>query len=213
MQQRSPNSSSGVIFFVNVQKIFLYDKKVQALYFDFTQFCYMNINRRSAIKQFIILSAGVALLPSCKSNKKVSLYNNIPIDEAQQAFLAEIAETIIPATDTPGAKDISAPVFALQMMNDCYEAADREKFVQGMQQFEDKVQEKYNKPFVQCTPNERQAIITNAEAKKDTKDEAAFFYTTLKHLTIQAYTSSKYYLTNVQVYKLVPGKYISSVAV
>ena len=35
----------------------------------------------------------------------------------------------------------------------------------------------------------------------------------MKGLTVQAYTSSQYYLTNVQVYKLVPGKFISSVAV
>src|SRR3954451_19113758 len=96
-------------------------------YSCFLHICYMN--RRSAIKQFIILSAGIALLPSCKSNKKVSLYNNIIIDEDQQAMLAEVAETIIPKTDSPGAKDIQAHIFALQMMNDCYKAADREKFV------------------------------------------------------------------------------------
>lgn len=173
----------------------------------------MNINRRSAIKQFIILSAGIALLPSCKSNKKVSLYNNILIDEDQQIFLAEVSETIIPATDTPGAKDISAHIFALQMMNDCYKTEDRERFVKGMQQFQDNVQKGYGKSFVQCTPNERQAIIAVAEARNNAKDEAQFFYSNLKHLTVQAYTSSKYYLTNIQVYKLVPGKYISSVAV
>jgi len=173
----------------------------------------MNINRRSAIKQFIILSAGVALLPSCKSNKKTSLYNNILIDEDQQAMLAEVAETIVPATDTPGAKDLSAHIFALQMMNDCYKAEDRENFVKGMQQFEDNVQKQYSKSFVQCNTAERQAIIAAAEARKDAKDEARFFYNTLKRLTVQAYTSSKYYLTNIQVYKLVPGKYISSVAV
>lgn len=173
----------------------------------------MNINRRSAIKQFIIITAGVALLPSCKSNKKVSLYNNIPINEEQQAFLAEVAETIIPATNTPGAKDVSAHIFALQMMNDCYKADDREKFVKGMQQFEDNVQKEYKKSFVQCSASEREAILTAEEARKDAKDEAHSFYTTLKSLTLHAYTSSKYYLTNVQVYKLVPGKYISSVAV
>ena len=197
--------------YVNIEIVFLYDKKIPVLYSCFFQFCYMN--RRSAIKQFIILSAGVALLPSCKSNKKVSLYNNIPIDEEQQAFLSEVAETIIPATNTPGAKDISAHIFALQMLNDCYKPEDRENFVKGMQQFQDNVQKQYKKFFVQCSAPEKQAIITAENARKDAKDEAHFFYTTLKGLTVQAYTSSQYYLTNVQVYKLVPGKFISSVAV
>jgi hypothetical protein len=173
----------------------------------------MNINRRSAIKQFIIISAGIAFLPSCKNHKKVSLYNNIPIDEEQQAFLAEIAETIIPATDTPGAKDVSAHLFALQMLNDCYRTEDREQFVKGMEEFRENVQKNYKKSFVQCSPSERHAIVAVADARKDAKEDAHFFYTTIKRLTVQAYTTSKYYLSNVQVYKLVPGKFISSVAV
>jgi hypothetical protein len=82
-----------------------------------------------------------------------------------------------------------------------------------MQQFEDNVQKQYKKSFVQCSAPERQAIIAAEEARKDAKDEAHSFYKTIKGLTIQAYTGSKYYLTNVQVYKLVPGKFISSVAV
>ncbi len=173
----------------------------------------MNINRRSAIKQFIIISAGVALLPSCKSNKKPSLYNNIPIDEEQQAFLAEVADTILPATDTPGAKELSAHIFALQMLNDCHKAEDRERFAKGMQQFEDNVQQEHKKSFVQCSPAEREAIIAAAEAHKDAKDDAQYFYNKMKSLTVGGYINSKYYLTNIQVYKLVPGKFRSSVAV
>ena len=195
------------------KKYFYRIKKYNYFTVAFYNFVTMNINRRSAIKQFIILSAGVALLPSCKSNKKVSLYNNIVIDEDQQAMLAEVAETIVPKTDTPGAKDLSAHIFALQMMNDCYNTEDREKFVKGMQQFADNVQKEYKHSFVQCSIAEKEAILKAAEARKDAKDDAQFFYTTLKRLTVQAYTSSQYYLTNVQVYKLVPGKYIGSVAV
>lgn len=174
----------------------------------------MNINRRAAIKQFIIISAGVAFLPSCRSNTEASLYNNIAIGEDEQVFLAEVAETLVPATDTPGAKAIGAHLFALEMMNDCYKASDREKFVSGMQQFDAHVQKQYGKPFAQCSPADRLAIIAVADARKGTDDDNAhYFFTTLKKLTIQAYTSSKYYLTNVDIYKLVPGKYVSSMAV
>jgi hypothetical protein len=174
----------------------------------------MNINRRSALKYFIIVGAGTVLLPTCKpSPKKISAYDNLPVNEEQQALLAAIAATIIPDTDTPGAGQLSAHIFALQMLNDCYEQKDRDRFLKGMEQFSKYVKENYKKSFTECSADERNTIIAAINAQKDAGDDAAYFYSTLKGLTVQAYTSSKYYLTNVQEYKLVPGKFKSSVAV
>lgn len=174
----------------------------------------MSINRRSAIKYFIIVSAGTVLLPTCKpADKKASPFSNIPVDDDQQALLAEIGETIIPNTNTPGAKEISTPVFVLQMLNDCYEQKDRDRFLKGMQQFSDDVKSKYGKSFIKCDPQEREKIIAAINGQKDEKNDAPFFYNTLKQLTLEGYTNSKYYMTNVEVYKLVPGKFKSSVPV
>jgi hypothetical protein len=174
----------------------------------------MNMNRRSAIRYFIIVGAGAVLLPTCKpSPKKISAYNNITIDEDQEALLASIAETVIPDTNTPGAKGISAHLFALQMLNDCYEQKDRDRFLKGMQQFSEDVQKNYKRSFTECREDERKKIIAAINSQKDPTNDAAYFYNTLKGLTLEAYTTSKYYLTNVQEYKLVPGKFKSSVPV
>ena len=174
----------------------------------------MSINRRAAIKYFIIVSAGAVLLPTCKpGDKKSSPFANIPVDDEQQALLAEIAETIIPNTNTPGAKEISVPVFVLQMLNDCYEQKDRDRFLKGMQQFSDDVKSKYGKSFIKCSAPEREKIITAINTQKDAGSDVDFFYQTLKQLTLRGYTNSKYYLTNVQVYQLVLGKFKSSVPV
>lgn len=174
----------------------------------------MHINRRSAIKQLFIISAGAAILPSCVNNEKPAAvtFSHLPVTAGEQETLAEISATIIPTTGTPGAKEVSAHIFALQMVNDCYKKEDREKFLKGLQQFQDKVQQEYGKTYVKCTVPERGRIIS-AAGKKDAGEEAAYFYNTFKHFTIQAYTSSEYYLTKVEVYKLVPGKFISSVKV
>jgi len=174
----------------------------------------MSIDRRSAIKYFIIVSAGTVLLPTCKpADKKSSPFGNIPVDDDQQALLTEIAETIIPNTNTPGAKEVSTPVFVLQMLNDCYEQKDRDRFLKGMQQFSDDVKGNYGKSFIKCDAQQREKIIAAINAQKDAKNDATFFYNTVKQLTLQGYTNSKYYLTNVQVYQLVPGKFKSSVPV
>ena len=99
------------------------------------------------------------------------------------------------------------------MLNDCYEQKDRERFLKGMEAFHKGVKGKYKKSFTECSADERKTIIAAINSNKDSKDDAAYFYGTLKGLTVQAYTSSKYYLTNVQEYKQVPGKFKSSVPV
>ena len=173
------------------------------------------MNRRSALKYFVIISAGTALLPTCKpaDKKSASLYEHLPVDEDQQQLISEIAGTIIPEEGSPGAKTVAAPAFALQMLNDCYEQEDRDKFMEGMKEFGKNVKHKYNKSFVECSPAERQEIIADVNNRKDAMDDAAFFYTTLKQLTIRGYTNSEYYLTKIQVYKQVPGKFKASVPV
>jgi hypothetical protein len=173
----------------------------------------MNMNRRSALKYFIIISAGTAILPTCKpaDKRSGSPYDHLPVDEEQLQLISEIAGTIIPEEGGPGAKTVAAPAFALQMLNDCYEQEDREKFMEGMKEFAKNVKAKYDKSFVKCSSGERQQIITEINNRKDAKNDATFFYTTLKQLTIRGYTNSEYYLTKIQVYKQVPGKFKASV--
>jgi hypothetical protein len=175
----------------------------------------MHIDRRSVIKQLLIISAGAAILPGCVNDKKPAPYafGNLPVTAKEEEMLAELSATIIPTNDTPGAKEAGAHLFALRMLNDCYKKEDREKFVSGFKQFQDSVKQQYNKTYTQCSAAERTQIVTKAATRKDAGDDAAYFFNTFKRLTIQAYTSSEYYLTNVEVYKLVPGKFISSVKV
>lgn len=175
----------------------------------------MHTDRRTVIKQLLIISAGAALLPACVNDKKPAplAFSNLPVTAKEEEILAEVSSTIIPTTDTPGAKEVSAHLFALRMLNDCYTKENREKFINGFKQFQDSVKKQYSKTYVQCTGPEREKIISAAAARSEAGDDAAYFYSTFKRLTIQAYTSSEYYLTKVDVYKLVPGKFISSVKV
>ena len=168
------------------------------------------VNRRTAIKQFVFVSAGIALMPSFMqdTSKASILLKNISITAAQEKMLAELVETIIPKTDTPGAKDISAHLFALKMADDCAKKEDQQKFMQGLAAFEKLTKDKFGKSFLDCTPEQRHQLLTELEADKDPKDEALlFFYGGMKGLTIEAYTTSQFYLTKVRVYKLVPGPF------
>ena len=176
----------------------------------------MTVNRRTVIKQFLFVSAGVTLLPAClqeDKGKSSILLKNFMVNGQQEKNLAELTETIIPATATPGAKDISAHLFVLKMLDDCYKKEDQQKFVKGMEQFEKTSLKKFDKPFSKCSKTERETMLSGINGKKGLPEELSFFYSTTKRLTIQAYSPSKFYLTKVQVYKMVPGKYKGCVPV
>ncbi len=173
------------------------------------------MDRRSSIKTLFIISAAAALLPSClHEEKKPSLsLKNIKIDDKDENLLSELSETIIPKTNTPGAKDVKASFFALMMLDDCYAPADQDNFVKGMKEFNEFSKKKFNKSFVDCSAAERLDVIKIIEDKKDVPENVSYFFNSMKRLTLQAYTSSEYYLTEVRVYQLVPGKFYGCVPV
>jgi len=166
-------------------------------------------NRRVAIQQLLLIWAGVAFLPSClQHQQKVSIpLTLIHIDPEDENMLAELAETILPKTDTPGARDLSAHLFALKMVDDCYTKANQEKYIQGMKDFESFVTKKTGKSFTENNPSERQAIVSELDQQKSTDDGMAFFYQSTKKLTVQAYTTCEYYMTKIRGYKMIPGKF------
>lgn len=173
------------------------------------------MDRRSSIKTLIIISAGTALLPSCLQNDEKSSvsYKKIKINRKEENLISEIGETIIPKTNTPGAKDLSAHLFALMMIDDCYEPGKQNQFEKGLKEFDEFSKKRFDKTFVKCTSPERLELLKSIEDKKDVPANVTFFYNTIKSLTLLAYTSSQYYLTKVHEYKLVPGKFYGCVPV
>lgn len=173
------------------------------------------MDRRSAIKTCFVFTAGIAFLPSCllEKNKSSLLLKNIKINGEQEQLMAELSETIIPKTDTPGAKDISAHLFALMMVDDCFEPEKQQQFVSGLKGFEEMTKKKFDKSFIECSPAQRSELLTTLEGNKEAKDDTTAFYRMTRGLTIQCFTSSQFYLTKVHVYEMVPGRFHGCVPV
>jgi hypothetical protein len=175
----------------------------------------VSINRRTAIRQLALISAGAALLPSClheRSGKDISL-RNFKVDPDQQNLLDQLTSTLIPTTDTPGAKEVGASLFVSKMLDDCATAADRTRFLKGMQAFDAAAKTSGGQSFARLEAAGRESLLSAIEAKKLTDADLKFFYSTTKRLTILAYSSSQYFLTKVQVYELVPGRWHGCVPV
>jgi len=161
-------------------------------------------------------AAAVAVLPSCVfEKKKVSIpLKKLQITGDQEEQLAEICDTMIPTTDTPGAKGVGAHLFVLKMMDDCYDQNTRDQFKKGLEKIDQASDQKFGKSFVKCSPEERIQILAGFDKKKTPSlTEDVEFFPLLKQHTIQAYVTSQYVMQDVQGFKLVPGHFYGCVDV
>ena len=133
------------------------------------------------------------------------LLSNLSIDGNQENIIATLTEAILPKTNTPGASDMSAHLFVLTMVDDCFKKEDQQKFLQGLKQFSAFSEKEFQKPFTQLTKVQKEQLLKKIEDKNVVSEEAASFYRTTRRLTLQCFLTSEYYLTQVQGYKQAPG--------
>jgi len=165
------------------------------------------MNRRSAIRNVVIISAGAGLLPSCMHENKSSIpLKNITVSGSQQDMVAELAEAIIPKTKNfIGAKDLRAHEFVLTMVDDCSSPDDQKKFTDGLKAFDKLSHDKFGQLVTSLTLKQKKELLTDIENKKDIPEDALKFYGTVKRYTLQSFASSKEYMTDIRKYKMVPG--------
>ena len=165
------------------------------------------MNRRTALRNVVIISAGAGLIPSCMQESKSSIpLKNISVSASYQDMLAELAEAIIPKTKNfIGAKELKAHEFVLTMIDDCASPEDQKKFTDGLKAFDKLSHDKHGQLFTSYTTKQKQALLTDIENKKDIPEDAMKFYGTVKRYTVQSFTSSKEYMIDIRKYKMVPG--------
>lgn len=170
-----------------------------------------------------------AILNSCKSPSD-SAASAFSLDTDLRSLLAEIAEVIIPKTDTPGAKDTGTPEVIEILLKDCYNEDQQKHFVAGLKDLEEESKklgggfaslDDANKLTVLETMRDK-ARAEREEAKKvkivdsetgkekedhTKKDPPVPFFTLVRDLTIFGYYSSEYGVTQAFEYSPVPGKY------
>ncbi|MGV3657228.1 MAG: gluconate 2-dehydrogenase subunit 3 family protein [Chitinophagaceae bacterium] len=173
------------------------------------------MNRRALIKNLLIVTGGVLVLPACVQEKSKAgiLLKNMQVSAEEEALLAEVSETILPATNAPGAKDLYTHLFALKMLDDLSSKEEQQTFLKGLNALDKYSRQKGNKTFTEATPAEREKILLAIEKGDDVPEDLSAFYKKLKGLTVQAYVTSKYYLTEEQPYQLVPGNFKGCVPV
>lgn len=188
------------------------------------------MKRRDALKHTALLfgyavTAGALTetFIACKNEARtVNLAWKPEFLSANQAnTLAEMTETILPRTATPGAKDIGVPQFIDKVLKKLLSEADQKDFVAGLDKLEETCKSTNGKYFDECSKEQREALLLkmDKEAAKFPpsmwgitlveKPDPITFYRRLKGLTLMAYFTSEKVNKELLVYDPVPGQYIA----
>lgn len=135
------------------------------------------------------------------------------MEPEMQSLLAEIAETILPKTATPGAKEAGVGSFIPVMVRDCYTVEQQKVFLDGITTIEKLSKEKFGNSFEKISPQQRTELLTllDKEQKEyqDKKEKQApdHYFRMMKQLTLLGFFTSEAGATKALRYVAVPGRY------
>ena len=134
-----------------------------------------------------------------------------------KALIADLAEVIIPATNTPGAKDVKVEDFIIKFILNCEDKKEQDTFLRGLNEVDEFTFEKYKSSFMDCKTDEKIAIVKHFERKEMNFSKIINkiriklfgrpFYCQLKELTVIGYCTSEIGATVGLAYDYVPVTY------
>lgn len=159
------------------------------------------------------------LFTACSTPVSLS-WKPVFLTDTQANTIAEIAETILPRTGTPGAKDIGVPQFIDKMLNDLLSEEEQGRFIDGLNALDEAAEEAHGTSFVEATPAQREALLLKLdhEAAKTplslwgiTLEDSppTAFYRQLKGLTLLGYFTSEQVGKKMLSYDPLPGNFIA----
>ncbi len=175
-----------------------------------------NLNRRDAIQRIALLLGGVISAPAMAGIRGEKTYHGISIiaDENQIALIREVADVIIPTTQTGGAKAAKVEEFIVRVVSDCYPKEDQEHFYAGLAKLNADCKNLSGKEFLQADGTQKKDALTKCmleadqerKANRGKKAPVPFFFM-IKELTTTGYFTSKIGATEALEYLPIPGKF------
>lgn len=147
------------------------------------------------------------------------------------SLLNEIAESIIPATDIPGAQAADVGAFMAEAVTECYEPQYQAAFVAGLRAVESACHGRYGRGFREVTASERTALLSEIDGERNWRElwnrgerglrmvarpligsmpasvQTPHYFTMMKDLTVLGYFTSQLGATQALRHSAIPGDY------
>lgn len=145
----------------------------------------------------------------------------------QNATVIAMADLIIPATETPGAKDVRVNQFIDHILDEWFTDEERARFLAGLDEVDVRTQNLFQKTFVEASPGQQAEILRYfgdeiaAAAEAVANDPRPYrgaipeprdnFYLMFRKLTLTGYFTSEVGFTQQLHEEIIPGRYDSCV--
>lgn len=183
-----------------------------------------GMDRREAIRVVAMLLGGTAfvggsaLLTACAGDRApvaAGADGSIgAFTPADQAFLAEVADTILPDTEkSPGAKAAGCGPFMAVMVTDCYTPEDQKVFREGMAKVDAACRAAHGVGFMDATPAQRLAVVETLDAEQHAYmkgkkgQEPTHHFRMMKELACLGFFTSEVGYTKAMRYAETPGRF------
>jgi Gluconate 2-dehydrogenase subunit 3 len=166
-----------------------------------------HITRREALGRVALLLGGAisaptlaGVLDAATRRAWMATPNWTPrsLSAEQLELVAVIAEHILPATDTPGARAASVHRFVDVLLTDHYPAEERDRFLAGLTDLDQRARAHHGRTFVASEPAEQIALLTTLDDAAfpdghtdDTAAPETWFFRRMKELTLVGYYTSQ----------------------
>jgi hypothetical protein len=175
------------------------------------------MNRRKAILSIFFIGGGATAGFSGYKWYSIHKTADILFLENNKALIADLAETIIPATDTPGAKAAMVHVTVISMIKAVADRKTKNIFIDGLKEVEQYTAGNYHKSFTALSPVQQREVVdyfrekgknyAGIIGKIKNKFMGKSFFHILKEYTTTAFCTSKPGATQTLAYDFIPGKY------
>jgi hypothetical protein len=176
------------------------------------------MNRKRAIQRLLSVTVvGVSSVTAGKWLLNEDKEVNIKSLPQKKQLIAELAEAIIPRTDTPGAKDAQVPDFIIKMIAVDTDKQSQHNFLLGLANLERHTLSNYHVPFTRCSAAQKKAVLQYFQDKETyslnilnrirNKYWGPPFFKKLKELTVVGYCTSMQGATQGMAYLPVPGHF------
>ncbi|MDZ7718833.1 MAG: gluconate 2-dehydrogenase subunit 3 family protein [Balneolaceae bacterium] len=163
-----------------------------------------KIDRREAIKRTAAIMGCTlsgtlisAVLSGCSNTQTSSGWSPSALTNEQLQVAADLAEVILPATDTPGAKDAKVERFIDRMVSEFYPTAERNLII-------DSLDELNRSDFLELNFENQTEFVSQFISNEENRD----FFLLFKQTTLMGFFTSEIGATQVLQYDPIPGGYL-----
>lgn len=190
----------------------------------------MTMDRREALQRAALLlgyavsgTTIAGLAAGCSATPAGPGWTPVFLTPAQAGALSAMADHLLPASETPGARDVGVDRFIDAMVKDYCSTDDQKRFTAGLDQVDTTCRTRFGQTFAAATSAQKDEVFREFEAQSPSTAPSVWgaqisdtpapstFYRKFKELALVGYYTSEPVGRNILRYDPLPGRFTGCV--